>query len=177
MTATDAPTTNAPGVELHPAKTILFALDESQPSVSALNWCFDYLLHDGDKLTVVAVEDKDTDKEGAIDRIKSLLRAVWGSKHANVKMGLRVLVGNNPGKMICELVESIQPEVLVLGSAGKSNLQGMMVGSVSQYCVAHAACPVIVARTMMKEEGYRGRLVEKSEVDKNKRRSQSPLWF
>jgi nucleotide-binding universal stress UspA family protein len=36
--------------------------------------------------------------------------------------------------------------LLVVGSRGHGEFVGMMIGSVSEYCVANAACPVVVIR-------------------------------
>lgn len=37
-------------------------------------------------------------------------------------------------------------QMLVVGSRGHGELTGMLLGSVSGYCVTHAACPVLVMR-------------------------------
>jgi nucleotide-binding universal stress UspA family protein len=37
-------------------------------------------------------------------------------------------------------------DLLVVGSRGHGELTGMLVGSVSEHCVAHAHCPVVVVR-------------------------------
>ena len=36
--------------------------------------------------------------------------------------------------------------ILVVGSRGHGAFLGMLIGSVSQYCVTHARCPVLVLR-------------------------------
>ena len=45
------------------------------------------------------------------------------------------------------LVEASQgAELLVLGSRGHGEFAGMLLGSVSEHCVSHAHCPVLVVR-------------------------------
>lgn len=38
-------------------------------------------------------------------------------------------------------------ELLVVGSRGHGELAGLLVGSVSEHCVGHAHCPVLVMRS------------------------------
>ncbi|KAJ1548154.1 hypothetical protein HK096_003391 [Nowakowskiella sp. JEL0078] len=153
-----------------PQKLVLFALDESDHSVAALNWTFDTLLANGDKLTVVIVVSNEAEKDSTISRVKTLLRAIWQTTSLTVNLSIRALVGKNIGGLICSLVEEVKPSVLVLGSAGKSHVSGLLVGSISNYCIANAKSSVIVAR--LSDEVYeRGRGLGSQE----RRRSKSPL--
>ncbi|KAL5726108.1 hypothetical protein ACHQM5_009178 [Ranunculus cassubicifolius] len=52
----------------------------------------------------------------------------------------------DPKVAICEAVEKLKINLLVLGSQGKGVLKRAFLGSVSNYCVQHAKCPVLVVR-------------------------------
>jgi nucleotide-binding universal stress UspA family protein len=41
---------------------------------------------------------------------------------------------------------SVGAQALVVGSHGHGSVSGLLLGSVSSYCVHHATCPVVVAR-------------------------------
>ncbi|KAI9096199.1 hypothetical protein DFS34DRAFT_624319 [Phlyctochytrium arcticum] len=157
------------------AKNVLFALDESDHSIAALNWVFDFVLRDGDKLTVVVIVDNKEDVTAVTSRVKTLLRSVWQSNSVNCTMGVRVLLGSHSktGDLVCKLIDELEdkPAMLVLGSRGKTSVQGLFVGSVSTYCLANASIPVIVARGA--ED--RGRDQSKSSSS-SRRRSLSPFF-
>ncbi|MCD0442014.1 universal stress protein [Glycomyces sp. A-F 0318] len=59
--------------------------------------------------------------------------------------GVRVethAVAGHPAKTLLDMAEDA--DLLVVGSRGHGGFVGTLVGSVSQYCVAHAKCPVVV---------------------------------
>ena len=55
-----------------------------------------------------------------------------------------VLVESNPAQALLDA--SKEAELLVVGSRGRGQLGGMLLGSVSQHCVQQATCPVVVVR-------------------------------
>ncbi|KAJ3357240.1 hypothetical protein HDU83_008053 [Entophlyctis luteolus] len=136
-------------------RNILVAVDESSHSIGAFSWALDNIAtNDGDHVTVVVCIELESDREAVFERTKTLIRAIADPGHLNVKYAVQVLLltTTNAGAKLCQLVDEVSPAMLVLGSAGKSHLQGMLVGSVSQHCIMHANCPVIVARVMPADE-------------------------
>jgi nucleotide-binding universal stress UspA family protein len=55
------------------------------------------------------------------------------------------VVHAGPAKSLVETAQDAR--MLVVGARGLGGLAGMLLGSVSDQCVRHAACPVLVAKT------------------------------
>jgi len=54
------------------------------------------------------------------------------------------VVEGSPARSLLEIAKGA--DLLVLGSRGHGPFVGMLLGSVSEYCAAHATCPVVVVR-------------------------------
>lgn len=52
----------------------------------------------------------------------------------------------DPKEMICEAAEKLNVDLLILGSHSRGPVQRLFLGSVSNYCMHHAKCPVLVAK-------------------------------
>lgn len=63
--------------------------------------------------------------------------------HPSVEVRTEVPHGS-PGRHLVEL--SDRADLLVVSSRGRGGFRGMLLGSVSDQCVRHAACPVVVTR-------------------------------
>jgi nucleotide-binding universal stress UspA family protein len=81
----------------------------------------------------------------AADAAAALTEAVGPARAANPDVDLRTVEVEGPaGPGLVEYAESAQ--LLVVGSRGHGFVAGVLLGSVSEYCVSHAKCPVVVLR-------------------------------
>ncbi|KAH9623581.1 hypothetical protein KSS87_013185 [Heliosperma pusillum] len=63
----------------------------------------------------------------------------------NVIVKTHVVVGN-PKRKICEVVDEIHADLLVMGNRAFGRFKRMLSGSVSKYCSLQASCPVIIVK-------------------------------
>ncbi|CAF2347142.1 unnamed protein product [Brassica napus] len=57
----------------------------------------------------------------------------------------------DPTEVICHEVRRVRPDFLVVGSRGLGPFQKVFVGTVSEFCVKHAECPVIIIKRSAEE--------------------------
>lgn len=61
-------------------------------------------------------------------------------------------ITGHPSSTICEFARSCHADVIVIGRRGRSGLQEMLLGSVSNYVVHHAPCSILLVPTPIREE-------------------------
>src|ERR1700679_2615651 len=85
------------------------------------------------------------DFDPELDTRKALDTAIAAalSEHPGLKVEGR-LVNGHPAPVLVEASKGA--DLLVVGSRGHGEFVGMLVGSVSEYCVTNAHCPVLVHR-------------------------------
>ena len=137
------------------AARIVVGVDGSRSSLNALDWAARQAELTNDQLDVVATwqwpssygwavpTPDDYDPETALRReIEPGVDAVRAA-HPGITMEIRVIDGH-PAPVLVEASKGA--ELLVVGSRGHGEFVGMLIGSVSEYCAAHAHCPVLVHR-------------------------------
>jgi nucleotide-binding universal stress UspA family protein len=135
---------------------IVVGFDGSQSSLDALSWAARQCQLTAAGLEVVmcwewpssygwAVPVPDGfDPEGDIRRTLETALAALRTGHPGVRIDARVVRGH-PAQILVETSKGA--ELLVVGSRGHGEFVGMVIGSVSEHCAAHAHCPVLVHRT------------------------------
>jgi nucleotide-binding universal stress UspA family protein len=133
---------------------IVVGVDGSDGSKQALDWALEEArLRDAEVLAVYAwvlvplavpelpsVVDWEALQESAREFLDSFVSAAV-EKHEGVVVRQAVLSG--PAAEV--LVEAArEAELLVVGSRGLGGFKGLLLGSVSNQCVQHASCPVVV---------------------------------
>ena len=108
------------------------------PVLVVRTWLIDYppakLIEDGYVLPLDEVNAREQ---------KSLIRHVrpLRDKHPSVPTEYRAVLGQ-PAEILVEIARHAR--VLVVGSRGRGGFAALMLGSVSEQCVHHATCPVLV---------------------------------
>ncbi|KAF7559992.1 hypothetical protein G7046_g4170 [Stylonectria norvegica] len=81
------------------------------------------------------------------DRVLKLLRKT----PLQVRVIVEVLHCKNPKHLITEVIDLINPTLVVIGSRGRSALKGVILGSFSNYLVTKSSVPVMVARKRLRK--------------------------
>ncbi|XP_010542168.1 PREDICTED: universal stress protein A-like protein [Tarenaya hassleriana] len=148
-------------------KKVMVAIDESDCSKRALSWTLEYLkdsILDSEIIVFTAQPPLElsyvyASSYGAapIELINSMqenhknagLNRLEEGKKICAEHGVTprtVMETGNPKEQICEAVEKLGIDLLVVGSHGRGAIQRTFLGSVSNYCVNNAKCPVLVVR-------------------------------
>lgn len=137
-------------------ETILLATDGSPASQSASDEAIDLATQVGARLLVVSVlgtssrpSEATADAVGPADSRDSLTTKaqvlVQRAKAAGADATFLVWEGD-PGEAIVAAADSENADMIVVGSHGRSGVSRFFIGSVSDYVVRHAHCPVMVVR-------------------------------
>lgn len=81
------------------------------------------------------------------DRVKNLLRKT----RLQVRVVIEVIHCKSPKHLITEVIDFINPTMVILGSRGRSALKGVILGSFSNYLVTKSSVPVMVARKKLRK--------------------------
>ncbi|KAF2753907.1 hypothetical protein EJ05DRAFT_159028 [Pseudovirgaria hyperparasitica] len=81
------------------------------------------------------------------DRCVKLLRKT----KLQVRVVVEVFHCKSPKHMLTEVIDYLEPTLVILGSRGRSALKGVLLGSFSNYLVTKSSVPVMVARKRLRK--------------------------
>jgi nucleotide-binding universal stress UspA family protein len=134
---------------------IVVGVDGSDASSDALQWAVRQAELVGGTLDIIMTWELPTnygwvapypegfDPAADTQRLLEKMVAPVLAEHPGVEAVTRVIEGH-PAPALIDAAEGAL--LLVVGSRGHGAFAGMLLGSVSEHCVSHAPCPVVVVR-------------------------------
>ncbi|KAG0206143.1 hypothetical protein BGX28_002363 [Mortierella sp. GBA30] len=146
------------------SRTFLVGTDLNDYSSHALQWVMENMVEDGDEivaLRVVPMELRDSFAKYGVPsfqgqevaartealKIMDMIREKNKSKQINIVV--ECIVGNVRDS-IQHMIKMYEPSMLVVGTKGRNTVRGLLLGSVSRYCLNHSPVPVTVVRPASK---------------------------
>ena len=139
---------------------ILVGIDASESSKAALAWALREGAYRGDPVEVLAAWSyldqgsitghgheftPDFDEEDALDAVRAIIESVRSTDPVFADVEVRATaVTDLAARSLLKAAE--HAELLVVGARGLGGFKGLLLGSVSQQCVHHSPCPVVVVR-------------------------------
>jgi len=137
---------------------ILVPIDGSKESICACKWACTIAQGTGATITLLHVVDLNL-KMTSFDRVSMSgyvpenikkqgedLLAAYRSHMPQELQIKQVLQAGSPHQTIVAVAEELQPDWIIMGSRGASNLKEIVMGSVSQYVLHHVSCPVMIVK-------------------------------
>lgn len=146
-------------------RLILVAVDESKESINSLQWALDNLFTLQDRIILIhaqrdAVSSFAPGSPSVLvpaevlklleNDIKKCTETIFAKamdlcKSKNVTPEIKAHTGD-AREVICDAAKKYNPDMLVIGSHGYGAFKRVVLGSVSEYCVHHVQCPVVVVK-------------------------------
>ncbi len=141
---------------------IVVGVDGSEDAARALNWAVREAARCGTTLEIVTTwEDPyrywgerpplgvvEQEERGALSGARAVAEEAAARARA-LAHGLPVTTRVTEDDAASSLIEASRgAELLVVGTRGRGGFGGLLLGSVSQKCIGHAHCPVVVVRAV-----------------------------
>ncbi|XP_042501251.1 universal stress protein PHOS32 [Macadamia integrifolia] len=154
------------------ARTVGVGIDNSSTSKAALRWAIDNLVEGGDRIILIRVQSPKSDnvqkklweqtgsplipleelrertvlKQYGLTLDSEILDLLdTESRTKGITVVSKVYWGD-PREKLCDAVEDLMLDSLVVGSRGLGVLKRVLLGSVSNHVVVNATCPVTVVK-------------------------------
>ncbi|WVW84951.1 hypothetical protein I302_106987 [Kwoniella bestiolae CBS 10118] len=140
--------------------------DLSEESRYAVEWAIGTVARDGDELFMISVKEDESKVDPKAwsnsDRAQKLrvqkerqttalllVKQVTGllqRTRLNITVTCQFVHAKNARHMLLDLIDFLEPTMVIVGSRGLGKLQGILLGSTSHYLVQKSSVPVMVAR-------------------------------
>ncbi|KAF8984428.1 hypothetical protein BGZ46_008084 [Entomortierella lignicola] len=139
-------------------RTFLVGTDMNNYSAHALQWLVENMIEDGDEIVALYVvpmelrdswykghqQGQDSTAHAEANKIISSIRE-RNVSDKKISIVVEIIVGV-VRDTFQHMIKFYEPDMLVVGSRGRSNVKGILSGSVSRYCLNQCLVPVIVVR-------------------------------
>jgi len=146
----------------HSKRVIILSIDASKQAEDAVKWYYAFLHRPENRVLLVNIPEgatvestkgqkvNDGEVQRLAEREKKLTEALQG-KFDGVQQELNVhgeylTVYGRPGEALVTAAQEHKAGMIIMGTRGLGTIRRTILGSVSDYVVHHAHCPVIVCR-------------------------------
>lgn len=133
-----------------PIHRILCPIDFSPTSEKAFSYATRIAEHSG--ATIILFHAFDVPDSwsagGRVDELDQELKdKLLAMSPASTKLNVeRVAHGGPAGPVICWIAQEQKCDLIVIGTHGRRGVSHLLLGSVAEYCVRNARCPVLTVR-------------------------------
>ncbi|GMK53985.1 hypothetical protein CspeluHIS016_0105710 [Cutaneotrichosporon spelunceum] len=144
--------------------------DLSEESRYAVEWAIGTVARDGDEVFLISVNEnedkvdpknwsqKDSQHKMKVQKERQttallLVRQVTGlleRTRLNVTVTCQAIHAQNARHMLLDVIDFLEPTLVIVGSRGLGQLKGILLGSTSHYLVQKSSVPVMVARRRLR---------------------------
>jgi len=148
----------------------VIASDLSDESRYAVEWGIGTVLRDGDEMLIVTVSENESrvdptspnpgeratklrsqqERQGLAYILCRQATSLLQRTRLNVTISCQAWHAKNARHMILDVVDHVEPVMLIVGSRGLGHLKGILLGSTSHYLIQKCSVPVMVARRRLK---------------------------
>jgi len=127
-------------------KKILLSVDGSRYSDTAATATLSIAKHLHAEVIVISVVYSDHKEKRHSEAVENVKRVETFMTQASINVSGQILSGN-PGEAIVEEAKSKGVDLIVIGSHGRTGLDRMLMGSVSDRVIGYSDCAVLVVKT------------------------------
>lgn len=165
-------------------KIVLIAIDGSPQAEAAFDWYITYAHTPKNELLLVHVADPPF---VSTQQVMYMSKELWEEmlaqekekvqlledkfadkmRAAKVAGRIKAVFNNRAGEALVDIAKEKKPIMVVMGTRGMGTMRRTILGSVSDYVLHHAHCPVMICRSEAQAERMRSNSKRSSESDKN----------